>query len=209
MLKTFVVGTLTTINSVMTPLSGSDPNTHIFPLVLAPGKALATAPGHGACTGTKASFLGLKVETEVDSFIHVTVQGQICNERDGLQPISFAIVLPGDLNDIAFLAHLPANASYVVSKVPSARGLDIPTSRVKITKRSATADGLIPVELEWLPSETGHVEHPPMTLWIVADGTETGPPWARVEFSELTSQFSKPLTVSHEISPHGHPTNIR
>lgn len=207
MLKSFVVGTLTTINSVITPLSGTNPNARLFPLVLAPGKPLTAITSH--CTGAKMSFLGLKVETTVDSFLHVAVQGQICTERDGLQPVSFSVVLPGDLNDTAYLLRLPANASYVVNKVPSSRGADLPTSRVKITKRAATSDGLIPIELEWLPSESGRVEHPPMTLWLPGDAAEVGPPWSRVEFSELSQQFGKPLTVSREINPQGHPTNIR
>lgn len=210
MLKSFVVGTLTTINTVITPLSGTNPSTRIFPLVLTPGKPLTVASGHGSCSGAKSSFLGLKVETSVDSFLHLNVQGQLCTERDGLQPVAFSIVLPGDLNDPAFLLRLPANAAYVVNKVPSARGPEAPVSRVKITKKAVTPEGLIPIELEWLPSEAGRVEHPPMTLWLAADAAETSrAPWARIEFSELSQQFAKPLTVSREIIPRGHPTSIR
>ncbi len=216
MVKGFVVGTLATINSMMTPFGGiQNPNLHTYPLQL---PQMNHTLGQ-QCARNRSNILVMNIETSGEHHITLSIQGQLCEKNGALLPVQFSVIIPQDLLDLSYLHKLPDNASYVVAKLPSLKVSDTepPLSaqssgtRIKITKRPLSPDGLTPIYLEWLPNDAGQIEHAPMTVWLAPQSSEQtaqtssqapgGPPWARIEFPELIRQFSAPLSVSREVLP--------
>jgi hypothetical protein len=198
MVKGLVVGTLSTLNSMMAPFGGiQNPNLHTFPLQVSQ-----------QCASNRSSILAMTLETNGERYMTLSVQGQVCEKGGNPEPVLFSVILPQDLLDSAYLAKLPENASYVVAKLPSSKGSNNAQSsgvRIKITKRPLSPEGTTPIHLEWVPNENGQVEHAPMTVWLAAspetEAAAGAPPWARIEFPELDRHYAAPISVSREVGP--------
>jgi hypothetical protein len=193
-----MVGTLSTLSTLMTPFGGNDASgVPVFKL------AINGATLHERCVGIKQSTLGLKVEPKNQSYVTAQVQGHLCSTTGGLKAIQFSIALPSDLTDQDFLEHLPANSCYVISGLPSPDNTSpepLLHTRVKIT-RGTTEGSLTPITIEWLPDEAGLIQHPPMTVWISKSHLNSQLPWQKVKFAELGNLISQPLDVAGEIKP--------
>lgn len=194
MLNRLVIGTLTTLNTMVTPLGSSQaPNPQpVYKLDV--NESLP----EDRCAGAQQSFLVMRIDDGPDAFITLHVQGHLCSLTSGLHPVAFATILPADLLDEEFLEKLPVQSSYVSAGVPSLKRIGTKL-KVKITKLPAEGDR-VPLQVMWLPDNQGRTEHRPMTIWMKKSllGT-SGMPWLKVEFSELEHQVIQPMEIAGQI----------
>jgi len=190
MMNEIVIGALSTLTTFMAPLAGTlDPNHAAYKL-----NAIET-PSEGRCPSARQTDLILRIEQSPAIYFTLTVEGHICTLTHGVELVGFSFNLPADLLDDAFIAKLPTNAAYVVSSMPSTKN-GTGKSRLKITKL-APVDNLVPIRVEWLASEDGKIEHPPMTVWLkkILDNNQ-GFSWSKVGFSDFGAKLVEPVEIS-------------
>jgi hypothetical protein len=176
---------------MVAPLGGEVPATVPFYKL-----AIADISPRDKCPGDQASFLQMKLDDGPDKFLTLRVQGHLCSVSKGVHSVAFALILPTDIIDNAFIEGLPSQASLVASGLPSLKHIGAKV-RVKITKLTVE-DGRIPLRLEWLPDDIdGRIEHSPMSIWLKKKSDPSGGlPWQKLEFSELEQQILQPVGIA-------------
>lgn len=183
MLSRIVVGTLSTLNTMMTPLAGDAGSKALSFKLEAPIERRAACPSLGR------NPLTLHIKPAPESRLSIEVSGRICAEGKKTKPVSIAVTLPEDLFDSLFIESLPVDTPYIVSE--SAFGIASSTgkTRFKLTKRKMVND-LIPLRIEWVPPIADEKPlYEPLTIWFrklppSSVGT-TDFAWERIEISEL------------------------
>ncbi len=186
MLSRIVVGTLSTINTIMTPFAGS-PETGGLVYQLEP-----TREARIHCPTLKSDALSLKIDPTPDSRVQMRVAGRLCFEPGKTKLVSLDLTLPADLLEDQFLEGLPVNAPYIVSDSTFGIVTKSGKNRLKLTKR-AEVEGLTPLMIEWVPpTEHDKPLHEPMVIWFRrAAGRTAGLSWERIEFRELDTAMGK------------------
>lgn len=191
MLNRIVVGTLTTLNTMMSPLGGQPEGAKALTF-----KLEAPLEQRMACPSLNRNPLILKVEPAPESRLILKITGHICTEGKKTELVSIGVSLPKALFDSQFIENLPMNAPYVVSE--SAFGIASKTgqSRLKLTK-SEPIEGTYTLLIEWIPFKANEApEHEPMTLWLRKVYLEDGTPkadlvWERIEIRSLKKRFGE------------------
>lgn len=201
MLSRIVVGTLTTLNTMMSPLAGSPEKAKTLTF-----KLEAPLEQRLACPSLSRNPLILKVEPAPDSRLHLGISGRICGEGKKTELVSLGASLPAGLFDSRFIEELPTNIPYVVSE--SAFGVASKTGlyRLKLTKREPI-EGTFTLRIEWIPAKADEKpQHEPITLWLRKLYLEDGTPkseliWERIEARGLKRLSGESLALIETETP--------
>lgn len=195
MLNRIVVGTLTTLNTMMSPLGGQPEGAKALTF-----KLEAPLEQRLACPNLNRNPLILKVEPAPESRLILKITGHICTDGKKTELVSIGVSLPKAVFESQFIEDLPLNAPYVVSE--SAFGVASKTgqSRLKLTKREPIA-GTYTLLIEWIPVKADEEpQHEPMTLWLrkvyLEDGTpKTDLVWERIEIHTLKKRVGESFAL--------------
>ena len=157
MVNKIVVGTLATLNSIISPLGEPTvlaPQTYHFQL----DPTSLVAKNCRVGTVLRQSRVNLDFEDEKDGVVVAHISGLICTSNRQLHPVAENLNLPSVAFDESFLYDLTVDRPYIVS----AGG----QSRVKITRLKSLAD-LQPISFEWVPlTAEEKPAHQPLTVWL-------------------------------------------
>jgi hypothetical protein len=170
-----VIGTLSTLNTIISPLDPNAGSVSNFELQASP----SVVPSCTYQRETIKSSLSMSIETPADSYLATRISGRICAKK-GLINLSYLIHLPTELLDDDLLERIPNGQPYIVHGLPSAKNPARKTT-VKISRQSAINE-IIPITIDWVPEATLQPEHPRLTIWIASK--KSGPDrWRRIQFS--------------------------
>lgn len=209
MLSRIVVGTLSTLNTFMTPFSGSMNNS-------APSYGLELNQASQRCPSKIKPEMKMQIQQGPEYFSTLLIHAEFCGgsrtTTSGAQPspsgnlkgdkvfhekVSRAVVLPIDLYDEKFIEGLPVGAPYIFHSIPI-KPDGTGRTRIKVT-RLAEISGLIPVEIEWLPTMEGATpSQTPLKLWMpkAPENRIHQIPWTRIELDDAhDSRLSLSLKV--------------
>lgn len=202
------VGTLATLNTLVSPLSptGAAPSIYKFDLQASPIFE-SRCRIHQAL---QKSQFDLTLEAATDTYFTAIFKIKICSSKNELQTAHLRLNLPMEILADAFIDRLPTRTGYVISGIPEAatdKGQPPLNSRqkVKITKFE-TESGLVPVTIEWLPNDSSSQEEPqPLKIWIArnpvrlseapAKQSRNGLHWHRVQFTYKALPFENSVSL--------------
>jgi hypothetical protein len=204
MVQNVVVGTLATLNLLMSPLAPGELAQQSYQLELGPNAFINEsclekfAPGH--------ERLNVSFDEIASQSFQLKLSGKLCTTFEGLKPLSMALTLPTEILDEAFLVHLKAGQGYVLGGLPSATqpGQKV---RLKITRLQRQGE-LDPFTIEWLPSQGQTSENQPLTIWMdlahsrlsetPRNGSKTLP-WKKLRFYYSAPSISRAYVLTGEL----------
>jgi hypothetical protein len=166
MVSNIVVGTLTTLNSIVSPLGPSTvPITaQVFRYQLASNAEI----GHECRIDSTKVFsqLNLRFSDDTDGALAAHVTGVFCGaDRQGHR-INTSFPLPNEILDEDFLTSLPVGRPYVLAAGSRAK--------VKVTHLKSEGE-LQPFLVDWIPSSAHESSpHGLLTFWLAAPPASTG-----------------------------------
>ncbi len=184
MLNRLVVGTLTTLSTMMSPLGGGPEDAKSLTFKLeAPLEQRLT------CPLLEHQPLILKVQPVPDSRIRFQISGRVCAEGKKPEAVLTGFSLPMALLEHKFIEDLPLGIPYVVSEAAFGIASETGQNRLKLTKREP-APGLVALLIEWVPgTATERPRHEPVTFWLrklpAENEARKSLVWERIEMQGL------------------------
>lgn len=210
MVQDIVVGTLSTLNTLVSPLAPAtlaDSQTYHFEIEANPlVQAQCHVPGKLPKLNRK-SEVDVRFESGSETHFTAVFKIRLCTTENGYQTAIEKVNLPIELLDEKFLLKLPAQASYVVSGIPSEK---TPGSknRLKITRLPSAGD-LNPIRVEWIPDHGFETHYRPLTVWIsknpgsfasIRGYDAKSLRWRRLEFAYKNPLLRRPFAMTGELS---------
>ena len=217
MIQGLVAGTLAALNSVVAPFGGKhDDVANTFRFALQNPPAAATV----CMTRGQDPNIKVKLEPAGEFSVRVKMESRLCNDKQKISLQKTNFVLPMDVFDNAFLATLVEERPYILQDVvdpshPQSR------SRLKVTRlkdslfsklatdklapganaHATTAVAMQAFMIEWVPiSATAAPQHPPLTIWLKANGSSENSPAQSNEkrLASRTDRQIKDLAGDHQ-----------
>lgn len=192
MVSEIVVGTLTTLNTIVSPLGPGTPGQLAsYQFSLQPNSLLQqNCHIAGPSPAPQHSVVNLSLGDVKEKYFTIQLDGLLCTSSSQMKQTHTRLNLPSELLDQAFLRRLPTDRGYVVSGIPTANN---PTSkpRVKIAHLESGPEFIL-VQVDWIPEGSEPAAHPPLKIWIgqtrevfsgVKGYTARSLPWKRIKTS--------------------------
>ena len=196
MLSKLMIGTLTTLNAMMSPLArhgGPYSSMQTFDI---PGKCPRAAI---EVTCPRPELRGgwtMTVQRIGKSYINARLRERPCKCDGPVEVNEISFNIPTQTVDIDLIEKLPLGHGYVVYGVPLTEQVE---KRVPIKISRLPAEGsLIPITVEWIVE--GEAKQEPVKIWIASDDSESTFPWRRISMVEPDPQKGTKVEVRGELS---------
>lgn len=217
MIQNVLLGTLSTLNTLISPLGPGSPNDQLnYTFFVKPNPGIEKLCHQGPSSpqvGQPQPQLSMQIERFEGSHLSAKLRTSLCqngtNTKTSLvDEYEVQIHLPLQILDSDLINRLPLNQGYVISGIPS---VDDPNRkvRVKLTKLTPSIDRSNgekqrgqPVKVEWIPDSAIDQETPPITIWIATSELEfknvkgyrsSSVPWIRIATSLLPKIKTGPI----------------
>jgi hypothetical protein len=218
MVQNVLLGTLTTINLLVSPLSPGTLASHsTYRFDIRPHMLLSENCGQPK--GTKRSQnrleqnqLQLSIESFSGQIFTLGINADICTSSYGTRHDSFKLNLPIELLDQDFIENLRPNNGYVLTGIPSVQNTNKHV-RLKITRllNINITENLMALRVEWIPDRNNAVENQPLTIWVESPQGHATPTtdtlharpsqliWKRFEFTHRFPALAPTYTLNGEL----------
>lgn len=165
MLSEIFVGTLATLNALVSPFTPA-PHQTVYKYSLEGQKNLR--PQCILRGEPLRSNLLLSLDVPVEGrFFQAQIKSGVCVSQNNYRKLELILNLPKELLTISALLKLPVGQAYVVHQVPAANSAES-NYRVRLV-RSAIEGNTLPVEVSWIPEEGKPPAHRPIKIFIALD----------------------------------------